>query len=40
MAYNFVTKEPKLILIICGGFVVKRFSSAASSEAGPWQPQN
>jgi hypothetical protein len=29
-----------LILIICGEFVVKRFSSAASSEAGPWQPQN
>jgi hypothetical protein len=40
MAYNFVTKEPKLILIIYGEFVTKRFSSAASNGAGPWQPQN
>jgi len=40
MAYIFVNKEPTLILIIYGEFVAKRLSSAASDEAGAWQPQN
>jgi len=40
MAYIFVTKEPTLILIIYGEFVVTRLTSAASGGAGAWQPQN
>jgi hypothetical protein len=40
MAHIFVAKEPTLILIIYGEFRPKRLSSAASGEAGVWQPQN